>query len=50
MTCLLGSTVKGSFWLQNSKLISKFSFKFSFPGIKMMIAALFTFKKEVLQQ
>ena len=29
MTCLLGSTVKGSFWLQNSKLISKFSFKFS---------------------
>lgn len=45
LTCLLGSTVKGSFWFQTSKLINKLNFKFLFTGIKMMICTVFTFKK-----
>lgn len=49
MTCLVGSMGKGSFWLQNSKLLSKFSFKFLFPGIKM-IAPVLAFKNEVSQR
>lgn len=49
MTLVVGSMVKGSFGFRIPNWISKFSFKFLFPGIKM-IAPVFTFKNEVLQQ
>lgn len=48
LTCLLGNTVKESFWFQTSKLLNKLSFQFLFTGIKMMIGTVFNFKNEVL--